>query len=179
MVEPSNAAAEPSLLETLVRNLKEASRTLDAGSITGPAATFGLDRPEATVRLWGAEANHSDTPAEPLATIDIGKVVGRLRYVRPGENGEIDVADAKLLAAVDQPVADWRERALMGVPTFQVASVAIKRGDLGDPRRTCQERAIQAGRAAGRSGRRSEGRELAGRAVFTASGRRRQGLRRR
>ena len=53
---------------------------------------------------------------------------GGLRYVRPGESGAIDVADAKLLAAVDQPVAEWRERAMMGVPTFQVASVAIKRG---------------------------------------------------
>ena len=53
MVEPVNAAAEPSRLETLVRNLKEMRRSLDAGSMTGPPATFGLEHPEATVRLWG------------------------------------------------------------------------------------------------------------------------------
>ena len=37
MVEPMNVAAEPSRLETLVRNLKELRRSLDAGSMTGPA----------------------------------------------------------------------------------------------------------------------------------------------
>ena len=55
MVEPMNVAAEPSRLETLVRNLKELRRSLDAGSMTGPPATFGLDHPEATVRLWGSQ----------------------------------------------------------------------------------------------------------------------------
>jgi hypothetical protein len=128
IVEPLSAAAEPSRLETLVRNLKEARRSLDSGGITGGAATFGLDHPEATVRVWGNSSEKRD-PAEPLATIDIGKTVGRLRYVRPGESGEIDVADAKVFAAVDVPVAEWRERAVMGIPTFQVASIAIKRGD--------------------------------------------------
>jgi hypothetical protein len=128
MVEPVSAAAEPSVLETLVRNLKEVRRSLDAGSITGLPATFGLDHPEATVRFWGSQTENAKKPAEPLATIEIGKTVGRLRYVRPGESGAIDVADAKLLTAIDQPVADWRERAVMGVPTFQIASIAIKRG---------------------------------------------------
>ena len=112
-----------------MRNLKEMRRSLDTGSITGAPATFGLDHPEATVRFWGSQTESAKGPAEPLATIDIGKTFGRLRYVRPGASGEIDVADAKLLAAIDQPVADWRERAMMGVPTFQVSSVAIKRGD--------------------------------------------------
>jgi Domain of unknown function (DUF4340) len=129
IIEPLSAAAEPSRLETLVRNLKEARRSLDAGSITGSAATFGLDHPEATVRLWGGPTESAGNSAEPLATIDVGKTVGRLRYVRPGESGEIDVADAKLFAAVDQPVAEWRERALMGIPTFQVGSIAIKQGE--------------------------------------------------
>lgn len=130
IVEPFSAAAEPSRLETLVRNLKEVRRSLDAGSITGGAATFGLDHPEATVRLWGSQTGSAGKPAEePIASIDIGKTVGRLRYVRPGKSGEIDVADAKLFASVDQPIDDWRDRAVMGVPTFQVASIAIKRGD--------------------------------------------------
>ena len=45
MVEPMNVAAEPARLETLVRNLKELRRSLDAGSMTGPPATFGLEQP--------------------------------------------------------------------------------------------------------------------------------------
>src|SRR5262249_17534800 len=120
--------AEASYLESLVRNLKEARRSVDTGSITGTPATFGLDHPKATVRLWGGETERTGENAVPLAKIDIGKTVGRLRYVRPGESGEIDVADARLLAVVDQPAAQWRERDMIGVPTFQIAAVSIKRG---------------------------------------------------
>ena len=128
MVEPMNVAAEPSRLETLVRNLKELRRSLDAGSMKGPPATFGLDHPEATVRLWGSESEGGGTDADPLATIELGKTVKRLRYLRTGERGTIEVADAKLLNAVDQPVVEWRERALVPLATFQVDSVSIKRG---------------------------------------------------
>ena len=45
----------------------------------------------------------------------------------PGAPTDIEVADSKLLSAVDLPVSDWREQVVMGVPTFQVASVTIKR----------------------------------------------------
>ncbi len=128
MVEPMNVAAEPSRLETLVRNLKELRRSQDAGSMTGPPATFGLEQPEATIRLWGGEKKSGSAADLPLATIDIGKTVKRLRYVRPGGSGSIEVADAKLLSAVDQPIEQWRERAIAPVATFQIDSVLIKRG---------------------------------------------------
>jgi Domain of unknown function (DUF4340) len=128
MIEPMNVAAEPSRLETLVRNLKELRRSLDAGSMTGPPATFGLDNPLAVVRLWGSENDGGGAAAEPLATIELGKSVKRLRYLRAGERGTIEVADAKLLNAVDQPVIEWRERALVPLATFQINSVSIKRG---------------------------------------------------
>ncbi len=128
MVEPMNVAAEPARLETLVRNLKELRRSQDAGSMTGPAATFGLDQPEAIVRLWGSQNEGSAAGELLLATIEIGKTVKRLRYLRTGASGSIDVADAKLLGAVDQPVAEWRDRALVPLATFQIDSVSIKRG---------------------------------------------------
>ena len=141
MIEPVNAAAEASWLETLVRNLKELRRSVDAGSLTGQPATFGLDEPQAVVRLWGRDSEGATHRDPPLATLDVGKVVGRLRYIRPGEQGAIEVADAKILNVLERPVAEWRERKLLDVSTFQVASVAIKKGS----------RAIRAER--GRNGR--------------------------
>ncbi len=128
MVEPLNVAAEPARLETLVRNLKELRRSLDAGSLTGPPASFGLDDPEAVVRLWGGQNSDGTKDNEPLSTIEIGKTVKRLRYLRTGEGGTIEVADAKLLNAVDQPISEWRERALVPLATFQIEAVSIKRG---------------------------------------------------
>ncbi len=141
MIEPVNAAAEAAWLETLVRNLKELRRSVDAGSLTGQPATFGLDEPQAVVRLWGRESEGATHREPPLATLDVGKVVGRLRYIRPGEQGAIEVADAKILNVLERPVAEWRERKLLDVSTFEVASVAIKKGS----------RAIRAER--GRNGR--------------------------
>ena len=129
MVEPMNVAAEPSRLETLVRNLKELPRSLDAGSMTGSPATFGLDQPEAIVRVWGEQKDGTGATDAPLAILEIGKTVKRLRYVRPAGDTSIEVADAKLLSAVDQPVLEWRERAVVPVATFQVESVSIKRGE--------------------------------------------------
>ncbi len=37
------------------------------------------------------------------------------------------MVDNKLLNAIDLPVNDWREQVVMGVPTFQVATLSIKR----------------------------------------------------
>ena len=58
-------AAEPTRLETLVRNLKELRRSLDSGSVAGPAATFGLAPPVATVRLWAEQAEPTGQARRP------------------------------------------------------------------------------------------------------------------
>jgi hypothetical protein len=129
MVEPLDVAAEPTRLETLVRNLKELRKSPDAGTITNPAATFGLDPPGATVRLYGQVDARSVRAGgnEPLAALEVGKSVRSLRYVRRSGETVIEVADGKLLGALDLPVFDWREPVLMGVPTFQVESLTITR----------------------------------------------------
>jgi hypothetical protein len=129
MIEPIDAAAEPMRLETLVRNLKELRLSLDSGHVPGPEARFGLDPPVATVRLWGEPSSTPGKPDEPIATLAIGKTIRDVRYVRPGAAGPIEVADSKLLAAADSPLLDWRQKSVMGVPTFQVTSLAIKRPD--------------------------------------------------
>jgi len=127
MIEPLGVAAEASRLETLVRNLKELRQSPDSGGLTGPAATFGLDPPAATVRLWTNRNASPPKTNQPVATLAIGKTARGVRFVRPGGTDVVEVADAKLLKAVDLPAADWRDPVVMGVPTFQVAAVTIKR----------------------------------------------------
>lgn len=129
MVEPGNVAAEPTRLETLIRNLKELRRSLDSGSVAGSPDSFGLSPPVATISLWTepSAAGGESKPSTPLATLALGKTVRGNRYVRAGGSDLIEVADGKLLSAVDLPAIDWREQVVMGVPTFQVASLTVKR----------------------------------------------------
>ncbi len=127
MTEPVDAAADPSRLETLVRNLKDLRKSADSGSITGPTESFELDPPFAKIAIWGTQDSSGGSADRPLATLAIGKSIRGERFVRSNESQEIDVVDAKLLGALDSAPAEWREMAVMGVPTFQVASVLIER----------------------------------------------------
>jgi hypothetical protein len=125
MVQPTDVAAEPTRLETLVRNLKDLRRSIDSGNVAGAADQFGLAPPVATVRVWG----ENPAAGKPIATLDVGKTVRGVRYVRADGADQIEIADSKLLSAIDLPLTDWREQVVMGVPTFQVASLTIKRGE--------------------------------------------------
>ncbi len=127
MVEPIDAAADSARLRTLVHNLKELRLSLDSGAVTGPEATYGLASPSAIVRVWGDSGANKESADQPLAYLALGKTVRGSRYVRPGEEGAILVADAKLVSMVDQPVHEWREKAVIGVPTFQISSLAVTR----------------------------------------------------
>jgi len=127
MVEPVGVAAEPTRLETLVRNLKDMRRSLDSGSIAGPAEAFGLAPPVATLRLWAHKATAGNSTEEPIAALAVGKTVRGVKYVRPSGRDAIETADAKLLSAVESPAGDWREHVVLPVPTFQVTAVTIKR----------------------------------------------------
>ena len=123
MSQPMDVAADPSALESLVRNLKDLRRSPDSGTITGPAETFGLARPEATIRLWTGDPSAGSSDRSPLATLEIGKTIRGSRYVRPSGSEGIEVIDPKLLGDLDRPVNQWREQNLMPVPTFQVSRV--------------------------------------------------------
>jgi hypothetical protein len=129
MIEPVNAAADTSRVEALVHNLIELRLSLDSGAVTGPEATYGLDPPSAVIRVWADSESSSVGADEPRAYLALGKTVRSLRYVRPGDSGAIQVADAKSLNLVDQPLEEWRDKLVMGVPTFQVSTVSITRGD--------------------------------------------------
>ena len=131
MVEPVDVAAEPSRVEALVRNLQDLRKSADAGTITGSADSFGLAPPTAIVRLFDTTKDSSGTD-EPIATLDVGKVVGRQRYVHPAGGKGIEVVDARLLDALNLSGFEWRDPVLMPVPTFQVESFKItRRGQSG------------------------------------------------
>jgi len=125
MVEPTDVAAEPARLDTLMQNLKELRRSPESGTFTGDPASFGLSPPAATVRLWAGTSQDQDKTSPPAATLDIGKSVRGMRYVRPGGLNVTEVVDAKLLSALDLPLDDWRQPVVMTMPTFQAVSIKI------------------------------------------------------
>ncbi len=151
MVQPKDVAAEPARLEALVRNLRELRPVPESGTVQGDPSKYGLAPPAATVRLYAGAgaAGGSASAAQPVAELELGMTEAKrgLRYVRPAGGAGIQVVDSRLLNAVDQPVAEWRQPNLMGVMSFQVASVTITRRD--EPGR--EPRVIKA--VQGRSGR--------------------------
>jgi hypothetical protein len=130
MTRPIDVAADPSALETLVRNLKDLRRSPDSGTITRPAETFGLVPPEATIRVWSGEGSSGGTDRLPLAALEVGKTVRGSRYVRPSGSEGIEVVDPMFLGALDRPLKDWREHSLMPVLTFQVSRLRVRRDQL-------------------------------------------------
>jgi hypothetical protein len=119
MLEPLNAAADPSRIDTLVQNVKNLSSAPDAGTIVEPARNFGLEPPAATVKLFGSEA---DTP---LAALEVGKAVRDRLYVRPIGGTGVEVVDTRLQKGVGEPVSGWRERSIFNLASFQVGGIAV------------------------------------------------------
>lgn len=119
MTGPVDAAADPSLVEGLVRNLKVLSMAPDSGTISGSARDYGLGQEAATVRVSGTDLR------TPLAELRVGGTVGDLRYVQPAGEPGIEVVDARLLAALDLPASGWRDLALFRLLSFQVASLTV------------------------------------------------------
>ena len=119
MLEPVDAAADFSLVETLARNLQNLRKLPDPGLVDGPASAYGLDAPAATIRVFGADVK------APLATLEVGKAIDQLLYVRvPGAPG-IEVVDARTLNMLDRPVSAWRDRSLVSIPSFLVESLQV------------------------------------------------------
>jgi hypothetical protein len=118
MVEPLDAAADPTLVETLAQNLKGLRKSPDAGTIHDPAANYGLDPPVAVVRAFGKDKTL-------LAALEIGKSSRDQLFVRLAKSGGIDVVDARLLKGVEQPPSEWRDKSVFNLPSFQVAGLSV------------------------------------------------------
>jgi hypothetical protein len=131
MTAPLDALADKARVDGLVMNLRSLPRLPDVGTIEGPAEKFGLDRPARVVRLF------KDGDKQPLATLEVGKAIGDHRYVRPSGGG-IELADARLLAAVDVPPVEWRERSLFVTAAFDVEAL-----DARGPDRALEARRVE------------------------------------
>lgn len=130
MTRPTDAAADANLVETLARNLKELRKSADAGTIHGDPTPYGLDKPTATVKIFGTPAK-GESAGRPLATLDVGKKDGKRLYVRPGGDSGIEVVDAVLLEALTAPPTRWRDTALFHIPSFRVGEVAVREPNAG------------------------------------------------
>ncbi|WP_435016576.1 DUF4340 domain-containing protein [Tundrisphaera sp. TA3] len=124
MISPLDVAADPSKAEALAFNLKSLARRPETEARqAGSPDSFGLAPPERTVRLWGTAAD------KPLATLDIGRISLDRRFVRPGGSGTVEAVDARMLGLVDIPPAQWRDREIFRVPSFEVDAVTIQASD--------------------------------------------------
>lgn len=110
------AAADRFKVEAFLQNLKEMPRPPGAESLKGDLAGFGLDRPSRTISVY------KRGEPEPIATLELGKVQGDRRFVRRAGHDEVDAADARVLAAADQPAWTWRDASLFDVAVFEVES---------------------------------------------------------
>lgn len=146
MLEPKDVAAEPIRLDALVRNLKELHKDPDAGTVKGDPKDYGLAKPAAIVRLYTGPPG-SASAQQPVAGLELGTTARGRRYVRPVGGQGIEVVDARLLAAVDEPVVDWRQPNIVATPTFQIASVrVIRRDQPGEPSRIIEAERGPSGR---------------------------------
>lgn len=119
MLAPSHVAADPSRIDLLAQNLKNLTRSPDAGTIDEPAAKYGFAPPRATVKAYVGNAS------TPAATLEIGKQFRDRLYVRPLGKTGIEVVDARLFKGIDEPAVAWRERSIFNLATFQVAGLTV------------------------------------------------------
>jgi len=119
VVEPVDAAADTPRLEVLVQNIKNLRSSPEAGTIREKASDFGLEVPRATVLAFGKDSKKA------LAKLDIGKAIRDRLYVRAGTDAGIEVVESRIFQGIDQPVADWRDRSVFNLPTFQVLGLRV------------------------------------------------------
>jgi hypothetical protein len=130
MTRPLDVAADPTILETLVRNLKDLRPSPDAGTITRSGESYGLAPPRVLVRLWRSPTSPGNSDEPPLAALEVGNTIRGQSFVKASGSAGIEVVENKLLAGLDREATEFRELNLMPVPTFQVTGLAIRRGEI-------------------------------------------------
>ncbi len=130
ITRPVDVAADSTIVETLIANLKNLRKSPDSGTITAPPESYGLAPPAAIIRLWGEAGSAAASPPRLVAALEIGSSLRDQSFVRPEGKSGIEVVDKKLVGAASLPVAEWRQMNLIPIPTFQISSVAIHRDGL-------------------------------------------------
>ena len=125
MVQPVTTRANSARIDSLVQTLRQLPKSGDAGTISakGKESDFGLNPPEAVVRLFGRDGRL------PVATLELGKQFQDKRYVRGGKNAGIDVIDPRLLGNLETKTVEWRQRSLFPVSPIDVLSVGLAAGN--------------------------------------------------
>ena len=67
MTRPLDVAADSTIVETLIGNLKNLRKSPDSGTITAPPESYGLAPPGAVVRLWGDAGSAATSQPRLLA----------------------------------------------------------------------------------------------------------------
>jgi hypothetical protein len=128
LTAPLDVAADPAILETLIRNLKGLRPSADAGTIRGPADGYGLGPPRAVVRLWRTPSSSRSAEDPPLAALELGRSLRDQTFVRPVGAPGIEVVESRLLATIERSKEEFREKNLLPLATFQVNRLEIHRG---------------------------------------------------
>ena len=122
MREPVDTAADPGMVEALAFTLKELTKQRDVGHLEGSLESFGLEKPERTISVFGKDAG------KPIASLDLGKTAQGMRYVKSKSSEFVEVVDPKPLASADLAPARWRDRMLVRMPSHIVSTLEITRG---------------------------------------------------
>ncbi len=130
MTSPLDVAADSTIVETLIGNLKNLRKSPDSGTITAPPESYGLAPPAQVVRLWGDAGSATASQPRLFAALEIGNSVRDQCFVRPVDTAGIEVVDKKLLRAASLPLHEWRQVNLIPVPSFQISSLSIHRDAL-------------------------------------------------
>ncbi|MDG3003710.1 DUF4340 domain-containing protein [Paludisphaera mucosa] len=123
-LEPIGVDARTDEVERLIATLKGLRKSPEAGAIDGPAASYGLAPPAATVRVWTGDAGPPD------ATLEIGRKSQADLFVRSGRDADLAVVDQRMLAVVDRPAVEWRETVLVPASALPIVAMSIRRPGL-------------------------------------------------
>lgn len=115
----SRVLADSSRVDYFLTTLKQLRPVAGADPIVADPKKFGLEPPEKIVKIYASDTKN------PLATIEFGSSHGEDRYVREAGRKEIEVVQGGLVAGVDLPPIDWRDRSLFQISSFNVDRIKV------------------------------------------------------
>ncbi len=116
---PVEGPGDGRAIDTLVRTAAQAEekRQIDDGD--GELSRFGLDAPDAVLRLFAGDA------AQPTLTIGKGTPIGFNAYARRGEGRAIFLTGGTVRAALMKRLADLRDKTVLSFSETDVATLTI------------------------------------------------------
>jgi len=124
LTKPVEADADDPVVNNMLTAIAEAdvSRTLD--DVGDKLASYGLDKPEATVTLTLKDG-------KPFPVLKIGKTtqVGSSAYLQKDDDPKVYIGTASFQAVMKKQVKDLRDKSLMTFEDQDVQKVELQKGD--------------------------------------------------